>query len=746
MRMLRPSSYARPEFPLTNTSASALKARWSATDSVLTANINGTGARPTDGGVVGRISDLTGNGYYLTSSSEGANVRPIWYQDGFNLGRASIHANLTTQDCFNNTTLAADVFTGTNPSFTVIMLYSRWLENFGSSPTCYIWGVIKNGGSIAASAGNPFLGTRNDNGLYNAIRPIAVAAYGTDASTSPSTTSSTWDDNALGGSPFGCGAGSSSIICMSRVENGQTVKLYQNGHLIQSMTKTSGAYTFASGDYVSFFKMFNGTTRTGNLGGHLYEACVFNDDLSDADRQKIEEYYMGLVGMEYTRTDVTLRPRTWFFGHSMFIGTEIDGTQAHATPVYRIAQGSHIPIAYRQIVSNQSFGGQHFTAGGATNDAFDSLDVKDGTVPDLKSADIIIHRGITNDCSEDDSSNAAIETLFDTELTSFKTFITNALAKVAFFIEMFDPPQGNGTLTTNGGGVTQAKLDIRNHGLAYWRTISRAWLGRYHRCTWSDSYALLADGNGDLLDYAESTDGIHLTKAGYRTETVVLGKAVTHLTSYNPATVTGAVAWWGGGEQLTTLVDGDPLAIILDWAASLDTTSATPPTFKVGTAATNYKAYISYDGATTNNDISSFTETPLTAWTIVYSTTGVTYATVNPILADAGSTSVIRLPSSITTVVVDTAGGTITFTHAARADGDVEMITSDGKHYLNGVLSTSSGTITQNLTIDTIGRSTATFCGGIINLWVNNTVLSAANRRLCGEFFAYQTGKTWVTQ
>lgn len=728
-----PSLDRLDEFP----SITGLKARYSAQDSFITTARDGTGAKATNGGLVGRVSDLSGNGYYATCSADGA--RPDWYANGFGLGRSSIFSQTAGEDLFNNTTLAADVFSGTNPSWTYIVMYARWLETPGSNQ--HIFGVLKNGGTIGVGAGNPAFTITPNNGVYVDLRPLIASGYATDAMVGLGGGQAFDDDPA-----FGIGYGSSSIICLSRVENVRNSKVYQNGHLVSNVaTKTSGDYTFASGDYVGFLKAFNGTTRTGAIDGHLYEWCVFNKALSDSERQAVEEHYLRKLNVGYSRTTVATPKKLWFFGHSMFIGAaNVDAASygGFAPAPFLLATADYVPWEYKIAIVNESVSGQYFSLAGASNDSVEVLAAKKTTATNMKATDIAISRAPTNDTQADDSSNAAMETELDARFTTFKTFITDQLAEVAFFIHVCDPLTGSGTLTTDV--LTAGQMSARRHGLAYWRDLVLPWLGRYHRCTMSDSYAGLDNGDTTLVSWANSGDGVHLSLAGYKYETSILGRAIRHHDAFNPATFSGAIGWWGGGEQSTALADADAISPVEDFAGSVDASEATnPPKFKVGTSATNYKAYVLFDGT---NDQLSLTEQVLTAYTLVYSTTGMAYATNNPLLSDNGGNSILRLPSSTTTVLIDTAGATITFTHAARADGDVEMITSDGKHYLNGVLSTSSGTVAATFTFDRIGVAGAAFFGGgIINLWGCTSVVSAANRKLCGEYFAYKTGKTWTT-
>lgn len=210
----------------------------------------------------------------------------------------------------------------------------------------------------------------------------------------------------------------------------------------------------------------------------------------------------------------------------------------------------------------------------------------------------------------------------------------------------------------------------------------------------------------------------------------------------NPINHVNLVRWFSAGDQ-GALADGAAMSLINDSSSAnqdaAQATAANQPTFRAGTAASNYQPTIRFDAV---DDFAAFTAVDLAAWTIVVVVKGAA-ADARILHDEAGGNGFVRLTDATTTRVRAGGGNTVAFTHGARADLDVLVVRSTGDAWLNGVAATPDQGFSANFVANQLGRAANPFAAELAELLIFNSAIGNADVNAIGGFVARRYGKAW---
>lgn len=705
------------------TAIPSIAARYDIRAANLAVALDGTGGVPADAGVCGRVSDLSGNAYHLTTNADAA--RPTYYDDAFNLGRPGLYFSGTTIRLYNAAGLANRVFNGVNKSWTIIIASCRRTEP-GSNG--HFFGVCK-----AATAMPPVVTTfllNAQGSQQSASRPWMIAGYARDGDAVLASGQTFVDGN------NGIGYGGAGIVVHSWVKNGQATTLYQNGKVVSTATQSSGTWTLDAADLVCVGGVWNGATQTGSLSGFLFAMLICETNLADIERQAVEREYLTALGVPY-QPDQT--PKRWHeFGHS-HVASQLPTS---ATASHRMLQKARLPVdeCVAQVIKGQS--GVTLTEGVAdADDILDSFNTFLSSAPNVVSGDTVSFGPcITNDVNGDSiaaDTDADVEDMVDVLIIAQRGMCETALTRTDRVLWVCDPPR-NDMASTH-----------RQYGLRYACEQAKIEGGRFDRVEVVDAWTPLANGNALAAAY-DSGDGLHPNNAGFELIANLKAAAAARLRAVDPAatairfyTARTGTRFADGGEI------GDVGLTLVDRSSNVDhatqSTAGSRPVWKLGVAGTNWRPWVDFDGT---DDYLSFTRVNLAAWTMMLVVDNDASGGGRILQDESGASpaSYLRINSTTELAVRDTNGQIVTFTlPAAMAASDVIVIRSDRSCWLNGAAASAAGAWTGNLAADTIGKANVTFFKGkLFDLLLDNSALSDAAVNLRAKCLAEKHGKTWT--
>lgn len=217
--------------------------------------------------------------------------------------------------------------------------------------------------------------------------------------------------------------------------------------------------------------------------------------------------------------------------------------------------------------------------------------------------------------------------------------------------------------------------------------------------------------------------------------------------------ISSLILWYEGDNAL---VDGGNYAYeIPDLSRSHNNATQSNATFRpyrydaLGGFGPTYFNILYFDGTDDRLSFSPINNIG-SSFAIAWSSSVSSYVTQRPILGyTGGAFNTIQQISATTTGIIYNNGLSFTFTHLPTNDGNMHhnILTSDGEHYLDGILSVRAGLQGTGLSLDLLGATGAvTYAEGIIDdVAVFTSPLSKADKNFVGNFLASRNaGATWT--
>lgn len=669
----------------------------------------------TDGSDFGRWGDQTTNARHLAASADTNTQKPIW--DAVYRGRShgGVKFNTTTDDLV---LVESPIFgiSATAPApFTVF-----WAGAIDSMDTDRsLWGFKHSSGNqlvLCQCLGAPgtndrprHLFRRNDN-TGNADCLSEVGNFNT------------------------------AFSLLTYVYDGNLQRLYQNGILIAELDGgedgNNTLSTFCLGG------TWDGTTQLGHWFGWVFAVAVFNVAISDAHRRMLDGYYSGRLGLSYS--NATSARKTIIFGDSH---TYRDFSEQPDFLAWPGKLQAALPHPDNSQFCNRGRTGKHLTGAGAHNGAtapdIDTMFANADTHIDTEWAiwlgpcdgncarsDVLTEGG-----TDQQDADAHVATVL---WPAAKALIDAMIAKTPRVGVMDTSPLRDPTEAAHRRNI----VDQMN-------VLKRNYIKRFARGTHAPTWATLTGGSGDGLSvtYQKAADTLHLNDAGTTVQGDAAREAERHW-DYYPGDHADLILWISGCDQDVALADGDPVGTVAAIIGDDGTAGAgVEPTFQLGEAAFNYRPTLRFDGSNDAVTLGAPLSLSSGEWTFVIVAHPDDYDSINPIFGRNSSNEGVSLLSSTTTAVALPNTGLLTFTHAARAAGDVIIITSEKRLWLNGVEATLSGD-TSSTTVMTIDRLGATgafrFDGDYAEGLIFNIPCPVSDLNSLGQHFARKYGKTWT--
>jgi hypothetical protein len=699
-------SLCRPSSAIaTPADVAGLQGWWEAGKSVVTVARDGTGAVAANGDLVGRATDLSANARHLEASADGARatLAKNWIGSGVDFFRFTTGKNLVNA-------AAGAALAGVNQPWTIFVVNA--VDQHGGER--YLWGLAASGNLNCRVNG------RNVGTITAADLPLVRLFHRHDAAGGTNTFNS----------PPGYGGGLVGLFAFQFT--GTRLKAWQNGFLLFDEAATTGTFTFT---HFSLACSWNGSAQTGD-GDLIAAAAVYAGALSDVNRGLVERYFANLVRIPYT-PGATLARRYFWLGDSRYERFEGAPGQDGEVVTRRAAR---MCLATETIHICRALAGSTL-AGADTSDLTEQWADTDSMVAD---GDVVLLNCGVNDIR----LNATIQG----DSTPFTA--TAGIVDGTYWPQF--QAVADGVMVENCDCICDAMIPARSglwtggekFGVDRWNVLLQQWCGRYDRAT-CNMQVLHAVTTAGFLNVADSSDTLHLNSSGHPKHAASLLPHIAHLRT-NPATQADLVRWWTARTGLR-FDDADPIGDtgleLVDRSTTGDHaiqgTVGSRPTWRIGTAASNYQATVRFDGVDDHLECSEFVGS---AWTIVLA---VDAAAFGPVLATStGLANVLWVDAASGLLVVTTSGGALSFSSAPWGAFAVIVVRSDGRAWVNGVEMVRTST-PANYTISTnrIGGVPGGefFAGDLAGVMICDVALGASDVNALAGYEAFKLGKSWAT-